>query len=158
MDWLADPRICMRPMRSTPRGAQAYVSADMRYAGSRAFGGFIIDSGATFSFAPLSWASLLLGREGAELESLVGEVDVRDVHGKRPRGLRLEVELTLWLDAEKDMLAGWNPRPRIQESIYFCQGFRHGLLGQSAFFEKFGVVFLNFPAAREGRRFGLFRP
>jgi hypothetical protein len=40
---------------------------------------------------------------------------------------------------------------------WFCEGLMRGLLGQSSFFEQFGAIFLNFPQALEGRRFGLFK-
>lgn len=158
IDWLTDPRICMRPMHASPRGARAQVSAHVRFGDSLHFVTFIIDSGAAFSFAPLELAAKLLGRKAMDLEPHLKELGVKDVHGRRPRGLRLEVELELRLDAERGQKAQWDQRPRLQESIYFCEGISHALLGQSAFFERFGVVFLNFPTASEGRRFGLFAP
>jgi hypothetical protein len=121
----------------------------MRHHG-RTFGPepFILDTGAVRSVAPLSWAKNLLDLSPAPPFQDSGMTDVQG-HALRgiPRHLKLEL-----LFPYPDMPLS------IQETVWFCPGVRHGLLGQTAFFEQLGAIFLNFPQALAGRRFGLFPP
>lgn len=116
---------------------------------------FTLDTGAVKSVAPLSVAASLLGESISSLRSRLKPAGLYDVHGKELEGIDLPVTLSLISgDIESGMLD-------VQETIWFCEALnlkdKCGLLGQS-FFEKLGVIFLNFPHAPEGRCFGLFRP
>lgn len=86
-----------------------------------------------------------------ELREQLQDSGLVDAHGNRARGIALEVAVVLLPGSPgRDELA-------FQETVWFCEGLRRGLLGQSSFFEQFGAIFLNFPQALEGRRFGLFK-
>lgn len=110
---------------------------------------FLLDTGAARSVAPREFAEGLL-----DLSQLPAQDSgMRDVHGRVVMGIPVELDLQL--------LVHYPDKPiRIREVIWFCSGRKaqYGLLGQRSLFEQVGALFLNFPHAAQGRRFGLFEP
>jgi hypothetical protein len=106
---------------------------------------FFLDTGAHASVAPLAYAEgLFEWDEGALRDS-----GLKDVHGRPLIGTPATLGLVLLFDYPVGPL-------RLRETIWFCEGIKNGLLGNRAFFEQLGAVFL--PSGSEGRRFGLFQP
>jgi len=101
---------------------------------------FIVDTGASCSFAPLS----LVLRLGVEVDAQpLADLRLKGAGGKRLRGFYRPVEVVVpRLGVVKDVIA-------------FSPDIKFELLGQSQWFEQVGAKFENFAEASTGRRFGL---
>ncbi len=107
---------------------------------------FILDSGAVCTAIPEAYVSNLIDLSQYVLE----KTGLRDAQGQELEGVRLPLELEFRREHQDE-------RIYLQETVWCCAGLKRGLLGQASIFEQLGVIFLNFPDAPEGRRFGLFR-
>lgn len=135
------------PMRRVRGGHhQPILSLHLRCNGmrSRRPYDFIVDSGASVSFAPLRYMRGLdpdhfevLRQQTPQQSGLLG------ASGAPLRGHPVAVELDV-------------PRlGAVRDRIWFSDQLHFGLLGMSDWFEQVGVKFENFASAPTGRRFGL---
>lgn len=109
---------------------------------------FMLDTGATYSVAPLSMAEALLGREIRQGE--LQESPLKNVSGVKLWGVPLSVSIDFVSEGQQGHL------DNVQETIWFCSNLtkKYGMLGQRSFFEQIGFVLLNDP--QDTRYFGLF--
>lgn len=151
VDWLKDAKISWRRyFRTTGGSHMARISVNMVHQ-SRRRGPwpFLLDTGAARTVAPMGFATGLMDLD----RQVRQDSGMRDVHGRAVMGVPLELEL--------ELLGHYPTEPiRVRETVWFCSGLKtqHGLLGQRSLFEQVGALFLNFPHAAQGRRFGLFEP
>lgn len=101
---------------------------------------FYVDSGASGTLAPLSYGVNLFSVSDPEIDS-----PFLAANGVKIRAIAKDVSIEI---------AGIPP---VIERVYFSRTCPFGLLGQSKFFERFGVLFENFPQRKE-RSFLLFSP
>jgi hypothetical protein len=147
--WLRDKTIHWLPYKKTLGQSHLAVinKVLLIHQGASAPRMFVLDTGASRSFAPEVYATGLIDLGGRAVE----DSGAKDVRGQPLLGIPVELDLELQF---------YYPTPplRVRETLWFCKGLRHGLLGQSTFLEQCGAIFLNFLRAEEGRRFGLLAP
>jgi len=125
---------------------QPIMSAHLEWNGKRSRRpyDFIVDSGASVSFAPLRY---MRGIDPAYFEQLRQKAPqpsgLLGASGAGLRGHPVDVDVQV---------------PRlgvVSDRIWFSSELRFGLLGMSRWFEQVGVKFENFPKGSTERRFGL---
>lgn len=132
----------MKRVLNFGREVVPFLQATVKSATGSRVVNFLVDTGATRTLIP---ARMAVGLTDLDPGRFVAVPDLRDAHGDPFRGIHLPV------DIEIAGLKGYR-----DADVWVVENTEWALLGHKAFFYNFGLVCLNWPGHRKGRRFVLF--